>query len=280
MNNRKQPEWWRYSESSWQQLIELLTELQPDDFGQCANQANWQLLRQGDTNANFKLSLAHQDYFVQVADQAKVNQLPSGEYRSQTRLVSENPALSKWLPKCLLDTEVIRVSIWLYANPTVHQHFFNPELSVELCRLLVELHDSSLSLPTIRMQEHLNSYHDIARNNQPQKADYCLELYEQALEFSPDFNATHSCHNDISPGNLLVGHQLFLVDWEYAAISDPVFELAGISHNFQLTHEQEQLLLEEYQTQSDRVFNQQKFLAMKGLYRIISELWYMGNEQS
>lgn len=276
--NQEQPSWWRFSQRSWIQLIELLTVLQPDSVAQCANQASWQLLRVGDTNANFKLSLAHQDYFVQLADQAKLDQLPSGQYQSQTRMVSENPTLSKWLPKCLLDREDIRVSIWLYANPTVNKHFDHPELPVELCRLLVELHNSSLTLPSLDMKEHLKRYYQIASDNQPSKLSQLRNMYDQAQEFASYFNATHSCHNDISPGNLLIGQQLYLVDWEYAAISDPLFELAGISHNFQLTREQEQLLFDEYQVRSGQAFELQKFQVMKRLYRIITELWYMGNE--
>lgn len=278
--NLKQPAWWAFSEHSWQQLIELIIELQPTSVGQCSNQASWQLLRVGDTNTNFKLSLAHQDYFVQVADQAKVNQLPSGEYRSQTRLVSENPALSKWLPKCLLDTEVIRVSIWLYANPTVSQHFNNPDLIVELSRLLSELHQSKLSLPELDMKEHLAKYYEIATANKNTVLLRSEILYEQGQTLVNYFEASHSCHNDISPGNLLSGHQLFLVDWEYAALSDPLFELAGIICNFDLSEHQEHELVTEYRKQSQIKVDIDKLEAMKDLYRIITELWYMGNEQS
>lgn len=280
MNSKQQPDWWRYSARSWQQLIELLTELQPTTVDQCANQASWQLLRVGDTNTNFKLSLAHQDYFVQLVDQAKLDQLPSGEYCSQTRLVSENPALSKWLPKCLLDSEDIRVSIWLYASPTVSQHFNNPDLIIELSRLLNELHHSDLSLPELDMQKHLTKYYKIARANKTAGPLRLEVLYEQGQKLVDYFEASHSCHNDISPGNLLSGHQLFLVDWEYAALSDPLFELAGIIFNFELSDLQEQELVEEYHKQSNMMVDMEKLDAMKDLYRIITELWYMGNEKS
>lgn len=280
MHNRLAPDWWQYSTSCWQQLVELLNQLQPDTAAQCANQASWQLLRQGDTNANYKLSLTFQDYFVQLADQAKVDQLPGGHYRSQTRLVSENPALSKWLPKCLLDNEEIRVSIWLYASPTVSQHFNNPDLIVELSSLLSELHHSELSLPELDMKAHLAKYYEIARANKTVDPLRSQVLYEQGQKLVNYFEASHSCHNDISPGNLLSGHQLFLVDWEYAALSDPLFELAGIIFNFDLSDRQEQELVEEYSRQSNMLVDKDKLEAMKGLYRIITELWYIGNEKS
>lgn len=280
MHNRKPPEWWQYSNSCWQQLVELLNKLQPDTVAQCANQANWQLLRQGDTNSNFKLSLTFQDYFVQLVDQAKVDQLPGSHYRSQTRLVSENPALSKWLPKCLLDNEEIRVSIWLYASPTVNQHFNTRDLIVELSSLLSELHHSELSLPELDMKTHLAKYYEIARANKTADPFRSEVLYEQGQKLVDSFEASHCCHNDISPGNLLSGHQLFLVDWEYAALSDPLFELAGIICNFELFERQEQELVEEYQRQTQMMVDLEKLEAMKALYRIIGELWYMGNEKS
>ncbi|WP_417446496.1 phosphotransferase [Kangiella sp.] len=279
--NKQQPDWWHYSASSWKQLVELLVELHPlsveQCLNQCANQASWQLLRQGDTNANFKLSLANQDYFVQLADQTKVGQLPGGHYCSQTRLVSENPALLKWLPKCLLDSEDIRISIWLYASPTVSQHFNNPDLIVELSRLLSELHHSQLLLPELDMKKHLAKYYEITRVNKNADRLRAEVLYQQGQKIVNYFEASHSCHNDISPGNLLSGHQLYLVDWEYAAISDPLFELAGIICNFELSNLQEQELLDEYEKQSQLIVDRDKLDAMKSLYRIIGELWYMGN---
>lgn len=54
------------------------------------------------------------------------------------------------------------------------------------------------------------------------------------------------CHNDIHHLNLIDdGHRLWLLDWEYAGIGDPCFDLASVCcyHNFNL---QQQLMLLEY----------------------------------
>ena len=277
--NLKQPDWWSFSSQSWQQLIELMSSIQPSSLTACANRASWQLLRHGDTNANFKLTLPHQDYFVQLVDNEKVHQLPGRHYYSQTQWVTEHQVLSKWLPKCLLDRADIRIANWIYATPTPHQQFNQPVLIKELCQLLTELHRSDLPFPVLNIHEHLERYYEIAKAHQPQQADKCQSLYQEASTYTAQFSAACCCHNDISPGNLLSGHQLFLVDWEYAAISDPVFELAGIIYNFELSEVQEATLIEEYQKQSEVLLDKEKLDAMKSLYRIISELWYMGNEK-
>lgn len=277
MSIKQQPDWWRYSESSWQKLLLLMLRLHEAFVDECYKQSNWLLLQQGSSNTNFKLSIGAHRYFVQLVDKDKLSLLPDGEYRSQTQLVSESPALSKWIPECLLDSDDIRVAIWVETSPTVHNHFDQPQLVVELCRLLTELHQSELTLPALDMDEYLARYYKIAQANSSKDALRSEVLYQQGQKLAGYFEATHSCHNDVSPGNLLRGPQLYLVDWEYAALSDPLFELAGVICNFELTGSQELNLVEEYGRQSQRAVDLEKLEAMKSLYRIIGELWYMGN---
>ena len=55
------------------------------------------------------------------------------------------------------------------------------------------------------------------------------------------------CHNDLLAANILDdGDQISLVDWEYAGIGHPLFDLAGVSANCQLNEDQEQSLLVRY----------------------------------
>ena len=43
------------------------------------------------------------------------------------------------------------------------------------------------------------------------------------------------CHNDLNPGNVLTdGARLWLVDWDSAALGDPMYDLAGLIHWFGL----------------------------------------------
>ncbi|WZO96639.1 phosphotransferase [Isosphaeraceae bacterium EP7] len=55
------------------------------------------------------------------------------------------------------------------------------------------------------------------------------------------------CHNDLLPANILNdGERISLVDWEYAGIGHPLFDLAGVSANCRLDDDQEQTLLAHY----------------------------------
>ena len=55
------------------------------------------------------------------------------------------------------------------------------------------------------------------------------------------------CHNDLLPANLIDdGQRLWLVDWEYAGVGNPLFDLANVSANAGLAEDHEAGLLAAY----------------------------------
>lgn len=60
------------------------------------------------------------------------------------------------------------------------------------------------------------------------------------------------CHNDTNPKNFLLDDQaLWLIDWEYAGMGDPLFDLAVVSRSHNLTRHQRRALLHAYQPSLD-----------------------------
>jgi len=55
------------------------------------------------------------------------------------------------------------------------------------------------------------------------------------------------CHNDLLNANFIVADShLYIIDWEYAGMGDPFFDLANFSDHHELTDEQDRWLLECY----------------------------------
>jgi thiamine kinase-like enzyme len=55
------------------------------------------------------------------------------------------------------------------------------------------------------------------------------------------------CHNDLLNANFIDdGRRIRIVDWEYAGMGDPFFDLGNFSINHELTPEQDRMLLEAY----------------------------------
>ncbi len=72
--------------------------------------------------------------------------------------------------------------------------------------------------------------------------DQAARLMHGVSPFTPAL-----CHNDLLAENILdAGDRLWLVDWEYAGIGNPLFDLANASGNSQFTEEQEQIFLTAY----------------------------------
>jgi thiamine kinase-like enzyme len=58
------------------------------------------------------------------------------------------------------------------------------------------------------------------------------------------------CHNDLGRGNFVDdGTRLWLIDWEYAGVGDPYYDLAFIAHNNRLSPEEEAELIQTYARQ-------------------------------
>jgi thiamine kinase-like enzyme len=78
------------------------------------------------------------------------------------------------------------------------------------------------------------------------------------------------CHNDLLPANLIDdGRRLWLVDWEYAGVGHPLFDLANVSANVALGEEREIALLSSYR-ESDEV--EPRELAELRIFRAVSLL--------
>jgi len=72
-----------------------------------------------------------------------------------------------------------------------------------------------------------------------------VRLIEQALAERPA--KLVPCHNDPYPGNLVdTGATVCLVDWEYAAMGDPMWDLADLSVESGYTSADDEALLETY----------------------------------
>jgi len=76
------------------------------------------------------------------------------------------------------------------------------------------------------------------------------------------------CHNDLLNGNFIDdGVRIRIVDWEYAGMGDPFFDLGNFSANHGLTADEDAILLAAYDngpTRSDR-------LARLTLMRVVSD---------
>ena len=86
-------------------------------------------------------------------------------------------------------------------------------------------------------------------------------------------------HNDLLPGNVLDdGNRLWLIDWDYAGFNSPLFDLANLASNNELTAEQEQWVLHAYFGQPANADLRRRYSAMKCASLLRETLWSMVSE--
>lgn len=82
------------------------------------------------------------------------------------------------------------------------------------------------------------------------------------------------CHNDSLCENWIYGNdRLYLIDWEYAGMNDPMWDLADISIEANYNEEHDDLLLYEYFKKEPTLQQKQRFIANKLYLDYLWTLW-------
>ncbi|HEY3851567.1 MAG TPA: phosphotransferase, partial [Steroidobacteraceae bacterium] len=101
-------------------------------------------------------------------------------------------------------------------------------------------------------------------------AQSLIEELSEGLSSSPAL-----CHSDLHVQNLLIapGGAPVILDWEYAHISDPWWDLAGWACNGDLTAEQGELLLRHYLGREPTPAQAGRLRRLAWLYDYVCLLW-------
>jgi len=86
------------------------------------------------------------------------------------------------------------------------------------------------------------------------------------------------CHNDVVAGNLVESSSLMLLDWEYAADNDPLFDLASLIAFHELDDSAGERLLGAY-LGSSGAGARERLEGQLQVYRALSWLWFANRER-
>lgn len=90
-----------------------------------------------------------------------------------------------------------------------------------------------------------------------------------------------SCHIDLVPENFIEGSDghLYLIDWEYSSMNDPMWDLAALFLESEFTPEEEEDFLAHYESERTPV-SREKISIYKILQDIIWSLWTIYKEEN
>lgn len=89
-----------------------------------------------------------------------------------------------------------------------------------------------------------------------------------------------SCHIDLVPENFIESHQgrLYLIDWEYSSMNDPMWDLAALFLESDFTSQEEEDFLSHYESEQTPV-SREKIAIYKILQDTIWSLWTVYKEE-
>jgi thiamine kinase-like enzyme len=209
-------------------------------------------LEGGITNRNFRVNLGDTDYVVRLPgkDTALL-----GIDREAERLATKKAADLKLGPKvgAMLDQPACLVTRFVESREVTAEELREPAAIEEVGRGLRSFHHSGLELPTdFYVSEVVDAYAEAARERGASVPEAFGDAHDsarkvvKAIRRHPEHQPL-PCHDDLLAANFLHdGERIVIVDWEYAGMGDPFFDLGNFAVNNQLGDTQEELLLEAY----------------------------------
>ncbi len=202
----------------------------------------------GLTNQNYKVIINDVPYFFRLGCQENplLNISLEKEYlaAAAAERLGIAPKILHYSPQeCVLISEFIPASEPLNVR--------DPEVQRKLCQNLRALHTLKAELPwKLCPFETIELY----RKNAVAVGAVLPPILEEIFPLVEKIRATLNdeappvpCHNDLHSGNFLSdGKKIWLIDWEYAAMGDPLFDLATLVSVENLTDGEAELLLQNY----------------------------------
>ncbi len=203
----------------------------------------------GITNRNYKVSCSAGKRMARVCEDRKV----LGIDRPNERACQAAAASIGVAPAIVYHEEGVLVSEYIEGR-TLEDSDVKEEATLErLARLLRGLHESRAELrgellyfcPFQTIRTYVGNAKELGAVLPDQLGAILEDLDGLAGELEPFRPAL--CHNDVLAANILDdGTSLWLVDWEYGGMGNPLFDLAGVSGNCGLGPGEERLLLAAY----------------------------------
>lgn len=83
------------------------------------------------------------------------------------------------------------------------------------------------------------------------------------------------CHNDLLNHNILESENVNLIDWEFAGMGDPVFDLATVIEHHNLPDKLVQIFLRHYLERLPVEDDMRRLSLQRTVFKCLSELWYL-----
>lgn len=153
--------------------------------------------------------------------------------------------------------------VWKYIKNAKQLQNASDDDLINLAKILSTIHQSNIKLPKNNLRKRVNAYLKIIHEKKIK--DSAIENnYRAMVKLLANMRRNVPCHNDVWPDNIIKdnNNQLWLVDWEYATLGDPYFDLAYWITSSRLNEKQKEIFVNNYFSFNKNFDFDQKILTM------------------
>ncbi|NYE58505.1 choline kinase family protein [Carboxydothermus ferrireducens] len=210
-----------------------------------------EILPGGLTNSNYKVTISGVDYALRIAGAGTAEYINRPAEKHAAQLMAELGINAEVI--YYDETTGDQICRFIHGKtlhiPDFHQ---NEDYIVKAAKVFRKFHESGLEFLTeFNLLQEMENYKNllIQKNYNFYDGAETLEKnvaeVKKVLAINPPKLAP--CHNDPLCENWIDnGEKLFLIDWEYCGMNDPMFDLAALVLEADLNEDQERLLLRSY----------------------------------
>jgi thiamine kinase-like enzyme len=200
----------------------------------------------GITNHNFKVRCDGETYVLRIAG-ADTELL--GIDRNAEHVAARAAAELGVGPEVVAFVEGSLITRFVNGKPIPVEEMRRPEALRETAAALRRVHEGPAFPTGFDPFRVVESYHEIASAHGVRAPDAYVEAKRKAdgIETRLGTRTEQPCHNDLLNANFIRSPDgIRIVDWEYAGMGDPFFDLANFSVNHELSEAENDILLEAY----------------------------------
>jgi thiamine kinase-like enzyme len=235
--------------------------------------------------------LTNRVYRVDVAGEALAVRIPGGGLAAlvdrKAEIANARAAMSLGLTPPLLwasDEGVIVTPFLTDAVSLSPEAFREGEGALERCAAaLRRLHDAPISfLGRVQPAEILGEYADaVDQSDLSPRARRSIAKVDLLRDVLAPLPCSRPCHCDPTGPNLLDdGKQVVLIDWEYSAMSEPMWDVSCLSTENRFDGVQDARLLRSYFGRPPGAAEAGLFLVLKAALSLLSAMWALRQRSS
>lgn len=204
--------------------------------------------------------MTNKNYLVNITGEKYILRIPGNGTESMINRVNEkyNSTLANELD---IDTDIlyfdevsgIKLSKLIEDAETINSQTAKREENMELiASILRKLHNSGVEFKNeFNVFKEVEKYEYLLEKAKGKNFDDYKEVREKVMNLENELEILgidlRPCHNDTVPENFIKGKDsIYLIDWEYSGINDPMWDLAAHIIECDFDEDEEELFLQKY----------------------------------